>query len=94
MCPRSGVFQLLADRARDAVDAHFSVALIDNKSDDRGKMSVSRENNEGVDIAASHRLLIDIIQHDKIREILFVMLAGIFRIKDHRRGITDAVQSG
>ena len=55
-------------------------------------MAISRKNNECVGITAHHCLLINIVEHNKIRKILFIVFARIFRIEYHRRHIPDFIE--
>ena len=73
--PGCGELELSGDRARHTVDPDLFVTLIDDKTNDRGKMAVARKDDEGINVLLRHGFLIDVVEHDEIREVLFVMLA-------------------
>lgn len=92
--PACGVAQSGAYRIAHGVDPDLFVKLYAKEIDDRGKMSVTRKNDIGVGLAVGHSPLIDMVEHNEIGVILFVVRRGILGLDNEIGDLTDTRDLG
>ena len=82
--------QLIAAAPFDGINFDFFLAFIFQKRSDRCEMSVSRKNNENIDVVAvGHCRLINMVKHNEVGKIFCHPVRAVARFDDIVRKSAD-----
>ena len=83
-----GILQRIADASLDTEDLYRLMALMHKIADDRAEMTVTGEKNISVD-RILEGMLVDMVQHDEIGKVLFVVGGSVLCFDNSCCDLTD-----